>query len=186
MDAHQAAVIDVQFEKNCQKPSIQVQMLKTNDFPADPAVKERVAGHESILRELDEAKLFTIKDWIEKDDDKEIPVFSTKDNRLGPSTGTTALCSMLRMGMRCEVALINAGSVRAGKVYDPDDFFTWSDMKAEIPFPTEMSVCSVPGKILQETIQTRDVWPRTKLPKEDISIHPEQPYVVKMARSKAF
>lgn len=159
MDAIQAAVIDIRWENEEDSilPSIEVQMLNTKDFAADPSVKERVDTHESILKELDKAKLFAIKDWVRRNhnqnSEEELPIFTTKDNRLGPSTGTSALCSMLRMGLRCHVALMNAGCVRAGKDYDPDSYFTWSDMKAELPYPTNMCVGLIPGRVLQETIQ---------------------------------
>lgn len=165
MDAHQAAVIDIRWEDDMQLPSIQVQMIPTKEFPADPVVKDRVNSHESILRELDKAKLFMIKDWLDRDNSKNFRAFSTKDNRLGPSTGTTALCSMLRMGLRCQVVLLNAGSVRAGKEYDSDGFFTWSDMKAELPYPTEMSVCLLPGKVLLDTIQFSRRFAKDKIAK---------------------
>ena len=93
------------------------------------------------------------------DDDNKAPstsdslLFSTKDNRLKPSTGTTALCSMVRMGLRCDIAILNAGCVRADKVYSNDHNFTWSDLKSEMPFETKMVVLQMPGNIIQDTIQ---------------------------------
>jgi hypothetical protein len=62
-------------------------------------------------------------------------------------------CSMLRMALRCEITLLNAGAVRAGKDYQPDEHFTWSDLTTEMPFTTGMSVCHIPGRVLQDTIQ---------------------------------
>lgn len=79
--------------------------------------------------------------------------FSTANNRLGPSTGTTAICTMLRMGMRAQCALINAGAVRGGNVYPSGVYFTWSDLKAEIPFETRLTACFIPGRVLQAAIR---------------------------------
>ena len=174
MDAHHAAVIDIRWRKhnindndgvNNHQPSITVQMVDTNDFPADPIVQQRVEAHEAILKELDKAKLFKIRDWVKDstnhkynhnhhDTNKtEEVTFSTQNNRLEPSTGTTALCSMLRMGLRCEVTLLNAGCVRADHDYSNQEYFTWSDMKTELPYETRMMTAYVPGRVIQETIR---------------------------------
>ncbi|CAB9498070.1 5'-nucleotidase [Seminavis robusta] len=161
MDAQKAAVIDIRWNNN-DIPIITVEMLDTADFAPDPVVQERVTAHKGILDELETAKLFAVADWLKhpstttSDSDKTttpLPAFSTRNNRLGPSTGTTALCSMVRMGLRCQVALLNAGCVRAGKDYDHHAHFTWADLKAEMPFATPLCVCKIPGKVLQDTIQ---------------------------------
>ena len=181
MDAEHAAIIDVTWTTNTTitntttntntnttpsqilpPPTIQVQMVDTQSFPPCPILQARVAQHQAILKELESAQLFAVRDWVsgnndnnQCDDNNDNPpvAFSTQDNRLGPSTGTTALCSMVRMGLRCHVALLNAGSVRAAKVYDHDHAFTWSDLKAELPFATEMVVCRLPGTVLQDALR---------------------------------
>jgi Ca2+-binding EF-hand superfamily protein len=120
-------------------------------------MQQRVEGHQRILQELERARLFRIRDWMSNntsstDDSCHVP-FSTRDNRLGPSTGTSALCTMLRMGMRAQCAIINAGAVRGNKVYnDSDQYFCWSDLKAEIPFSTSLTACYIPGRVLEATI----------------------------------
>jgi hypothetical protein len=157
-------------------------MLETKDSPPDPVVQGRVASHQAILKELDGTRLFAVANWdpttgrtirqaVNRYDDTRngdattnaghadaaaaaaTLMFSTKNNRLGQSTGTAALCSMLCMGLRCQVTLLSAGAVRAGKDHQADKHFIWSDLKAEMPFSTRMSVCLIPGKALQETIQ---------------------------------
>jgi len=159
-------------------PMIHVQFLSTKDFPPDPDMVRRVRSHQRILRELERAPLFSIREWIprthpreyehddrtrqtkEKNDDfpttpsgDEI-LFTTRDNRLGPSTGSTALTSLLRMGLRCECAIMNAGSVRGNRDYDTLGRFTWSDLKREMPFPTHMTTAKVPGSVLERTIRS--------------------------------
>jgi hypothetical protein len=68
------------------------------------------------------------------------------------------------MGLRCQVAILGAGSVRANKDYDLSGTFTWSDLKTEMTFGTEMTVCYIPGRILQEMITNS-----RKLAKEGIA-----------------
>jgi Ca2+-binding EF-hand superfamily protein len=123
-------------------------MIPTAKYPPNEEMEERVQGHKRILQELQRAKLFRFQDWVDNDDD----AFSTTNNRIRPSNGSTALVSMLRMGMRCQCGLMNAGSIRGNEVYKDQEWFTWSDLKAEIPYPTEMVASYIPGRVLQETI----------------------------------
>ena len=168
MNADRAAIIDIHWteEQRATRPSISIQMIETNQFQPDPKIQRRIEAYQDIIKQLDEAKLFTVRDWVDtrmKDEDDNVSsqyhyVFSTKDNRLGFSTGTVAFCSVLRMGLRCELCLLNAGCVRGGKEYHDDDDFTWSDLKAEIPFATRMSTCKIPGRVIQETINYSRQW----------------------------
>lgn len=153
MDAVNAAVIDIQWQGDVEKESItvNVEMLPTSEFDPDPDLSLRVKGHQKVLVELERARLFCIQDWMD-DYDKDNDVFSTFNNRLGPSTGTTAIATMLRMGMRAQCCIVNAGCIRANKVYEDETYFTWSDLKAEVPYSTGMTACYIPGKILEATI----------------------------------
>lgn len=139
-DAHTAAIIDLRWEGDSENCDIQVEMVPTANYAPDPDLLQRVYGHQTVVRQLEQARLWTVND------------FSTKNNRLGPSTGTQQLTSLLRQGMRCECALLNAGSVRANKDYPPGANFTYKDLKAEIPFPTTMIACEIPGHILSDTV----------------------------------
>jgi 2',3'-cyclic-nucleotide 2'-phosphodiesterase (5'-nucleotidase family) len=180
MDAQHAGIIDITFypthdnhdddENSTDRVHVQVQIVPTADYPPDPMVQQRVESHQSILRELESARLFRIADWFcngcghpnphshpikEIDDTSSAPIqvlFSTKDNRWHASTGTTAIASMLRMGLRAQCAMMNAGAVRSNKDYNNDAFFTWSDLKETLPFATAMIAMPLPGSVLQETI----------------------------------
>lgn len=169
MDAVNAAVVDIKWQdaESCTAPTISVEVVPCANFAADADLLKRVQGHQRIVQELEQARLFRICDWMTNkycntgsnnysiSGEEAIPLFSTVNNRLGPSTGTTALCTMLRMGMRAQCAIINAGAVRANKIYNHgnDQYFTWSDLKTEIPFETGMTACHLPGRVLEETIQ---------------------------------
>lgn len=154
MDAVNTGIIDIVWDNGKDSPpKVEAAIRITSMFEPNPEIAKCVECHKGILLELERARLFAIRDWMERpDDDKAYQPFSTRNNRLGPSTGTTAIATMLRMGLRCQVALMNAGSVRAATDYDPDGYFTWSDLKAEMPFTTAMTSVQLPGKVLQDTI----------------------------------
>lgn len=71
---------------------------------------------------------------------------------------------MIRMGMRAHCAIMNAGSIRASTDYDPDGYFTWSDLKAELPFSTGMVSVMIPGSVLEETVAHSRQWARQSPP----------------------
>jgi Ca2+-binding EF-hand superfamily protein len=156
MNAENTAIIDVKWkihaDGSCDatKPEIKVDMIPTRTFPPDANVMKRVRGHERVIHELQSAKLFRFDQWIHD----EGAVFSTFGNRLAPTNGSMLLCSIIRMGMRAHCCLVNSGSIRAQKVYDQDhqEWFRWSDLKAEIPFPTGMSAFPIPGRVIEATI----------------------------------
>mmetsp|Transcript_59864 Transcript_59864/g.147074 ORF Transcript_59864/g.147074 Transcript_59864/m.147074 type:complete len:690 (-) Transcript_59864:5246-7315(-) len=128
---------------------IQVKMFPTKTYPADEDMLKRVAGHERILQELNAAKIFRFRDVVTSPNE----LFSTKDNRLGFSNGTVILTSIIRMGMRAEIGLLNAGNVRGGGTYPLDqEWFTMSDLKAEIPFCVGIFAVELPGHVIEDTI----------------------------------
>lgn len=151
MDGHNTAIIDIKWQsRKDTKPKVDVEMVTTQSYPPDRNILKVVQGHKRILNELESAKLFKLSKWLRGED----KVFSTKDNRLGPSTGSIALCSMFRMGMRAECCICNSGAIRAGKVYPKEhEWFTWSDLKGEVPFPTQLTAVRIPGRVIEETIR---------------------------------
>ncbi|KAL3934652.1 MAG: hypothetical protein SGBAC_009679 [Bacillariaceae sp.] len=151
MDGHNTAIIDIIWDAaKGDKPTIDVDMVTTSSYMPDRTILKNVQGHKRVLNELQAARLFKLSNWL-KGEDK---VFSTKDNRLGPSTGSSVLCSMFRMGMRAQCCICNSGAIRAGKVYPKEhEWFSWSDLKAEVPFPTELTTVYIPGTVLQDTIK---------------------------------
>jgi 5'-nucleotidase len=141
-DAQSTGIIDITWDivdgVIADKPSIEAQLVDTTSYEPDPDVEKRVLAHLHILEELNKAKLFRFENWISVEE--EGTIFVTEKNRVGPSNGTTVLTSILRMGMRAQCCIVNAGTVRGNKIYDPKnhEWFSWSDLKTEIPFPTEM------------------------------------------------
>jgi len=133
-------------------PRIDVRLEDTSSYKPDPEIEKYVNAHLCILEELNKAKLFRFGNWMDEADENSM--FSTYNNRLGPSNGTTILASIIRMGLRTQCCIINAGTIRGNKIYNPrkHEWFTWSDLKAEIPFPTEMVAIEIPGQVLSDTI----------------------------------
>jgi 2',3'-cyclic-nucleotide 2'-phosphodiesterase (5'-nucleotidase family) len=148
-DATNATVIDIQWkDKHATTLDVSVRMLPTRDYAPDPTLAKRVQAHHKILHELEQSPLFCVKSWMPSPGE----AFSTRNNRLRPTTGSTALATILRMGMRAQCTIVNAGSIRASADYDPDSYFTWSDLESEIPFPTGMVACYVPGLVIEAAI----------------------------------
>jgi 2',3'-cyclic-nucleotide 2'-phosphodiesterase (5'-nucleotidase family) len=154
MDGENTAIIDITWNINGEScatiPEVAVDMMPTTTFHPDSEVKKKVRCHERILHELEVAKIFRFDQWLPDTNEP----FKTKDNRLGPSNGSQVFCTMLRMGLRAQCCLINSGNIRGGKVYPKEqEWFTWSDLKAEIPFTLEMCAMEIPGRVLEETIK---------------------------------
>lgn len=141
-DAQSTGIIDIAWNivdgVIAEKPIIEARLVDTRSYEPDPDVAKRICAHLNILEELNQAKLFRFGDWISMEE--EGATFVTEKNRVGPTNGTTVLTSILRMGMRAQCCIVNAGTVRGNKIYNPKnhEWFTWSDLKSEIPFPTEM------------------------------------------------
>jgi len=173
-DAINTGIIDIQWFPESEAPVVHCKTIPTNSFEPDAAMANRIKGHKRVLDQLETTRLFRIQNWLDRKMERcgvlpsnhvipttaesqkssaEPHVMSTEANRLGLSTGTTALASVLRMGLRCQCCIINAGCVRGNRRYPPDhEFFTWKDLKAEMPFPTEMVVSKIPGRVLEATI----------------------------------
>lgn len=155
MDGENTAIIDFVWKKeddtsvNDTNFKIKVKIIPTKSYPADEDMLKRVESHERILHELNAAKIFRFRDWLSGPDE----LFSTKNNRLGYSNGTTKLAMMMRMGMRAEIGLINAGNVRGGCTYPADqEWFTMSDLKAQVPFCVGICAVKLPGQVIEDTI----------------------------------
>lgn len=61
----------------------------------------------------------------------------------------------------CQVdcSMVNAGNIRGNSDYDPDKrYFTYSDLKAEVPFNCEITIVALPGDVLAKTIEYSRQW----------------------------
>ena len=154
-DANNAGVIDIIWHNNTTegtpRPSVEVRLLPVHNYPQNERFLKRIEQHKLLFTELERARLFRIRNWLPRNTNHQ---FSTKNNRLGPTTGSTALVTLIRMGMQCQCAVVGAGSIRGNKTYDESNgFFTWKDLKTEIPFDTPITALRVPGKVLEKSIR---------------------------------
>lgn len=154
MDAVNAAIIDIDWylaSDAPKQPEISIKLVPTASFEPDPEIQKRVDFHERILHDLEQAKLFKLR-YEGTAAVEPAAVFTTFKNRLRPTNGSTVLTTAIRRGMRCQCAVLNAGSIRGNKDYINADWFCWSDLKEEIPFSTEMAAVTMPGKVLSDAI----------------------------------
>jgi Ca2+-binding EF-hand superfamily protein len=212
MDAVKTAIIDITWTSTTstsssettaagtilqQPPTIQIELVDTASFPPNPAVAERVQGHQRILQELEIAKLFRFEDWLPPNADDEGILFSTEQNRLRPNPyGTTILASILRMGMKCHCALLNGGNVRAARTYpSTQEWFTWKDLKAEIPYSAEFHAMHLPGHLIEAMINHSRNFARQDPPLahggyihtcDKIDFDEDQTHTIRSIRGQAF
>jgi len=145
-DASNIALCDVVWpDANSKAVQISTEMVPSDKYQADPAVQALVDQHKKVLNDLDQAPLFLC--------DAGQTGYTSKNNRLGPTNLSTTLVSSLRDAMGAECCVLNAGNIRGNKDYDPNKkFFSYSDLKTEIPFDAEMVVLPIPGKVLADAV----------------------------------
>jgi 2',3'-cyclic-nucleotide 2'-phosphodiesterase (5'-nucleotidase family) len=99
------------------------------------------------------------------DKEQDRVAFSTVNNRLGYSNDSVVLTALLRLSMRATVGIINAGGIRGSSTYPMEqEWSTWSDLKAEIPFETNMVAVEIPGKVIEDMITESRTGIRTDPP----------------------
>lgn len=131
--------------------TVTTEMRPISEFTADAKVEAAVHSHMMHVRELDSAPLFV---W-----NPEKGLLTSKNNRMEETTLCTQIVSTLRDALGSDCCILNAGNIRGGRDYPPDHtYFTYNDLKAEMPFDAEMIAIPIPGKILSEAV----AWTRAK------------------------
>jgi hypothetical protein len=153
MNADNTAIIDITWKIDdngalCSRPEIKVDMVPTKTYASAPKIEKCVRGHECILLELEQAKIFQINQWWPENYEE---LFSTQNYWIGPSNGSQAFCTLLHMSMCAQCYIVNSGTFCAGKVHPKiQEWFTWSDLETKFPFPSNM-MCAleISGHILE-------------------------------------
>jgi 2',3'-cyclic-nucleotide 2'-phosphodiesterase (5'-nucleotidase family) len=152
-NAENAVVIDITWSidvngliKN--EATVKAKLIPTCRYAANPQIDASVVHHRKILEELEKAKLFRLSDWVNNPGS----IFSTANNRTQRTEGSEALVSMVRMGMRAQCGILNGGAIRGNRDYSDQEWFTWSDLKAEFLFSENVVAVNIPGTVLEETI----------------------------------
>lgn len=125
------------------KPQIRVLMKPASEFAPDLMVTAVVETHKSVLKELDKSVLCPIPEGL---------TFSSVGIRLRPSSVGTFVCRTLREELGTELCLCGAGSIRGNKNYTGEKFFTYANLKSEIPFDTVIVVLDLPGQVICDMI----------------------------------
>jgi len=140
-DALHAHVVDITFS-DADRPTVSVKLEDVTKWPVDPALAARVNAHLAPLRELESAIVFIIPDG---------QVLSSVGTRRQQTTLGTLLTSCLRDVFRADLCIINGGGIRGSREHS--GFFTFGDLKAEVPFDNEMTVARIPGHVVAEAIR---------------------------------
>ncbi|KAJ3070623.1 hypothetical protein HDU98_006352, partial [Podochytrium sp. JEL0797] len=139
-DATQFSIVDIQWSYGSEIPRVSVQLKDTDTFAPNQRVLESVQKHLRAVDLLKESVLCRIPDSI---------ILSSRHVRRRPTTMSIFLCSIVRDAVNAECALINAGTFRGNKKYPVEvKKFTYMDLEAEMPFPSEMSLHKLPGRVI--------------------------------------
>ena len=150
-DAENAMIIDVVWADAdpATKPTFSHKLLKVGDYPPDALVARAVKKHHSLVEALEHADLAAKPPGAH---------WSSTDIRVSQTTMGRMLTSAIRDGLSlgsspCDAVIMNAGGIRANHDYPEEHkFFTYGDLKREIPFDAEFVVIELPGSVLAETI----------------------------------
>ena len=146
MDGQRFGIINITWP-NAQwpsdKPIVTIIEKEANTIARDPIVSETVTKCKKILLELEQSNLCRIpKDMI----------LSSIGMRLKPTTIGTFICTTLKKALNCEICMCGSGSIRASKNYVGRSYFTYADLKAEMPFSTLIVVLNLPGQVCADMI----------------------------------
>ena len=90
------------------KPTITVTMKEASSYPPDPEVTKIVEYNKALLHELEMSKLCDVPPGV---------TLSSKGIRLRQTTIGSFLCSALRDALETDIAILNAGCIRANHDY---------------------------------------------------------------------
>jgi 5'-nucleotidase/UDP-sugar diphosphatase len=149
-DAHYVTVIDLNVEIKQQGNQREVawwpqfRVIDTATVTPDPEVAAVVTGFENLLNS-----------------EMDVPLGTTAvelDSRVATVRGHEAaignlIADAMRARGHADVAIMNGGGIRAGKVYPAGSPVTRRDVLAELPFGNQLVVVAVKGSDLREAIE---------------------------------
>lgn len=145
-DALYAAVVDLAWPaavpaEGPDLPAVSVRLVPVAEFAEDPALRTRADNHLRAVRDLAAATLLRLGPGV---------VLSSVGSRLQQTSVGTLIASRVRDALGAEACVINGGGIRGSREYR--EVFTFGDIETELPFPNEMVVVSMPGRVLREAI----------------------------------
>lgn len=177
-DAHYVAAIDVEIdirEQNGRRAAVwwpNFRIIDTATVAPDPQVAAAVAGYQAELtREMDVPLATTVVEL----DSRNATV------RSGEAAIGNLIADAMRAAAGADVAVMNGGGIRAGKVYAPGSTITRRDILAELPFSNRVVTLYLTGRDLRAALENGfSVLPRAggRFPQVSglsIEIDPRQP-----------
>lgn len=149
-DAHYVVLIDVTIEtkETDGRRSVawwpQFRVIDTATVTPDPKVEAAVAGFERELgREMDVPLATTAVEL-----DSRVATVRTSEAAIG-----NLIADAMRAKTGADVAIMNGGGIRAGKVYPPSTAITRRDVLAELPFGNRLVTLEIDGATLRAALE---------------------------------
>ena len=149
-DGHYVVMIDVTIdvkEQNGRREATwwpQFRVVDTATVTPDPEVAAAVAGFEQELsREMDVPLATTAVEL-----DSRNATVRTREAAIG-----NLIADAMRINSRADVAVMNGGGIRSGKVYAPGSSITRRDVLAELAFANRVVTLDMTGRELRQGIE---------------------------------
>ncbi len=143
-DAARAAVLELAWPAEgdgLDAPTVSVVLRDVTQYPEDPAMRARVAGHMAKVEALTSATLLVLGPGEE---------LTSVGVRARQTSLGTLLASRVRDALGAEVGIFNGGGIRGAATYRGG--FSYGHLQTEVPFENEMVVVPVPGATLSAAV----------------------------------
>ena len=137
-DAVRAAIIDLDVSNDTVVTSVKFEDVTRLAPHAGAAAA--AAEQKAFLTSLDNEKILSSDEPL-----------SSERTRFQQTTVGRLLCSAVRDWFACDAAMINGGTIKGGTTY-ATPALSLLDLRRELPFPTKMIVCDMPGSVLRDAV----------------------------------
>jgi len=150
-DAHYLVAVDVTItvnERSGRRSTVwwpQFRVIDTANVTPDPAVAAVVATYERELAQQMDVPIATTAVAL----DSRNATVRTAEAAIG-----NLVADAMRAASQTDVAIMNGGGIRAGKVYPPGSEITRRDVLAEMPFGNRVVTLEITGQVLRQALET--------------------------------
>jgi 2',3'-cyclic-nucleotide 2'-phosphodiesterase (5'-nucleotidase family) len=120
-------------------------VIDTANVTPDPAVAAVVATYERELAQQMDVPIATTAVAL----DSRNATVRTAEAAIG-----NLVADAMRAASQTDVAIMNGGGIRAGKVYPPGSEITRRDVLAEMPFGNRVVTLEITGQVLRQALET--------------------------------
>ncbi len=139
-DAMRATVVDLTWTDGA-FPEVHARFEDVASYPEDEAMRARVDGHMSQVRELQTATLQILAPG---------ETLSSIGTRARQTSMGALICSRLRDVFEADGALFNGGGIRGAREYTGR--LTYGDIETEVPFENEVVLARLPGSVVRDAV----------------------------------